>query len=247
MDGLQIARRTLLGWAGASVLCASAQGSAPAQVQIAAPTGHIVLLGDSILDNGAYVAGGPDVVRQVRELIAGGWRASNLARDGAVIAGVRGQLRGLPADASHIVVSAGGNDALGEAALLERPASSVAEALEIVGQVRARFRSAYARMLDDVSMPGLPVIVCTIYEPRFPDPARRRIAATALTALNDAITREAFARGIGCIDLRVLCDDDGDFANAIEPSVQGGAKIARAILQAVSGRGDARVVARAAG
>jgi hypothetical protein len=28
---------------------------------------HIVLLGDSIFDNAAYVAGGPDVVRQVRD------------------------------------------------------------------------------------------------------------------------------------------------------------------------------------
>jgi hypothetical protein len=65
---------------------------------------------------------------------------------------------------------------------------------------------------------------------RFPEPAIRRAAATALTALNDAITREAFARNVDCIDLRILCDDDRDFANPIEPSVHGGAKIARAIL-----------------
>jgi hypothetical protein len=42
-------------------------------------------------------------------------------------------------------------------------------------------------------------------------------AATALTPLNDAITREAFPRSIDCIDLRILCDDDRDFANPIEP------------------------------
>jgi hypothetical protein len=76
----------------------------------------------------------------------------------------------------------------------------------------------------------LPLAVCTIYEARFPEPVTRRLAATALTTLNDAITREAFARGIDCIDLRILCDDDRDFANPIEPSVHGGAKIARAIL-----------------
>jgi hypothetical protein len=58
----------------------------------------------------------------------------------------------------------------------------------------------------------------------------RRLAATALTALNDAITREAFARNIDCIDLRIICDEDRDFANPIEPSVHGGAKIAAAIL-----------------
>lgn len=242
MDKQLIARRSFLGGAGVAALCAGAPARPSAQTQ--APPGHIVLLGDSIFDNGVYVAGGPDVVRQVRGLIAGGWTASLLARDGAVISGVTEQLRQLPSDASHIVVSAGGNDALGEAALLEKPASSVAEALEIVTQVRMRFRSTYARMLDEVAKTGLPAAVCTIYEPRFPEAQRRRIAATALTALNDAITREAFARGMGCIDLRVLCDDDGDFANPIEPSVQGGAKIARAVLAAVSGQGDARVVAR---
>jgi hypothetical protein len=57
------------------------------------------------------------------------------------------------------------------------------------------------------------------------------LAATALTALNDAITREAFARSVDCIDLRIICDDDRDFANPIEPSVHGGAKIAAAILR----------------
>jgi hypothetical protein len=38
----------------------------------------------------------------------------------------------------------------------------------------------------------------------------------------DAITREAFARNIDCIDLRILCNYDRDFANPIEPSVHGG-------------------------
>jgi len=191
---------------------------------------HIVLLGDSIFDNAAYVAGGPDVVRQLRDILPSGWRATLNALDGAVIADLPRQLEILPSDASHLVVSVGGNDALGEAGLLDRKVSSMAEALELIFEVRERFRSAYARMLDQVLQRRLPLAVCTIYEARFPEPATRRMAATALTALNDAITREAFARGVDCIDLRVLCNDDRDFANPIEPSVHGGAKIAAAIL-----------------
>jgi lysophospholipase L1-like esterase len=191
---------------------------------------HIVLLGDSIFDNAAYVAGAPDVVRQVHELLPSGWRATLNALDGAVIADVSLQLQRLPTDPTHLVVSVGGNDALGEAALLDRKVGSMAEALELITQVRERFRSAYARMLDQVLERRLPLAVCTIYEPRFPEPVRRRLAATALTALNDAITREAFARNVDCIDLRLICDDDRDFANPIEPSVHGGSKIAQAIL-----------------
>ena len=91
----------------------------------------------------------------------------------------------------------------------------------------------------------MPLAVCTIYEPRFPESARRRLAATALTALNDAITREAFSRRVDCIDLRVLCDDDRDFANPIEPSIHGGEKIAKAILGFVTGTRDgSRVIVR---
>ena len=191
---------------------------------------HIVLLGDSIFDNAAYVGGGPDVVRQLRDILPSGWRATLNARDGAVIADLPQQLQKLPGDASHLVVSAGGNDALGDAGLLDRKVASMAEALELITGVRERFRSAYGRMLDQVLQRRLPLAICTIYEARFPEPVTRRLAATALTALNDAITREAFARNVDCIDLRILCDDDRDFANPIEPSVHGGGKIARAIL-----------------
>jgi hypothetical protein len=179
---------------------------------------HIVLLGDSIFDNAAYVAGAPDVVRQLREILPTGWRATLNALDGAVIADVPQQLHKLARDATHLVLSAGGNHALSESGLLERKVTSMAEALELITTVRERFRSSYARMLDQVLQRRLPLAVCTIYEARFPEPVTRRLAATALTALNDAITREAFARGIDCIDLRILCDDDRDFANPIEPS-----------------------------
>jgi hypothetical protein len=75
-------------------------------------------------------------------------------------------------------------------------------------------------MLTEVSRVG------TIYEPRFPEAPRRKLAATALTLLNDKITRQAFARGLTLIDLRLICDEDADFANPIEPSARGGAKIA---------------------
>ncbi len=217
--------------AGTTALaCASAADFAQGQT----PMTHIVLLGDSIVDNAAYVAGGPDVVRQLRDILPSGWRATLNARDGAVIADLPQQLESLPTDPTHLVVSVGGNDALGESALLDRNVSSMAEALELITAVRERFRSSYARMLDQVLQRRLPVAVCTIYEARFPEPVTRRLAATALTALNDAITREAFARNIDCIDLRILCDNDRDFANPIEPSVHSGAKIAKAILDFAS-------------
>jgi hypothetical protein len=43
-----------------------------------------------------------------------------------------------------------------------------------------------------------------------------RTGSTALSLLNDVITREVFRFDL--IDLRLVCSDDEDFANAIEPS-----------------------------
>ena len=84
-------------------------------------------------------------------------------------------------------------------------------------------------MLDRVMERRLSTAVCTIYDARFPNPLRRRLAATGLTIFNDCITREAFSRGLPLIDLRLICNEDEDFADPIEPSVRGGAKIAAAI------------------
>ena len=106
---------------------------------------HIVLLGDSIFDNAAYVAGGPDVVRQLRDILPSGWRATLNARDGAVIADLPLQLQRLPTDATHLVVSIGGNDALGESGLLDRKVTSMVEALELITEVRERFHSTRTR------------------------------------------------------------------------------------------------------
>jgi len=191
---------------------------------------RVVLLGDSIFDNAAYVGADPEVIRQLRQLLPEGWRADLNARDGAVMADIPAQMRSLAGSATHLVISIGGNDALLQSGVLDEGAGSMAEALEKLAAVRESFQRGYAGMLEQALSRRLPTAVCTIYEPRYPEPRLRKLAATALTLLNDAITREAFARGATLIDLRLICDRDEDFANPIEPSARGGAKIAQAIL-----------------
>ncbi len=195
---------------------------------------HVVLLGDSILANGAYVGKGPDVIAQVNKALPKGSRATLEAVDGALTSGVRLQLQIAPDDATHYVVSAGGNDALHQSSLLGAKAGSVAEALDKLATVREAFAKEYHAMLDDVIARGLPVAVCTIYDAHFPDAKQRRLASLGLTIFNDCITREAAARGLALIDLRLLLTAKEDLANPIEPSVKGGAKIANAIAAFVS-------------
>jgi hypothetical protein len=141
------------------------------------------------------------------------------------------QLARIPSGATHIVVSAGGNDALGASNILDARVSSMGAALDLLANVAENFRHQYATLLDRLASARLPVAVCTIYDPRFPDERLRRTGTTALSVLNDAITREAFARGFALIDLRLVCGREEDFANAIEPSTVGGAKIASAIVE----------------
>ena len=80
---------------------------------------HLILLGDSIFDNAAYVAGGPAVIQQVQRELLPHWKATLLAVDGDMASDGSLQLKRLPPDATHMVLSVGGNDALGCIAALE--------------------------------------------------------------------------------------------------------------------------------
>jgi hypothetical protein len=197
--------------------------------------GHLVLLGDSIFDNASYVAGGPAVVDQVRRCLPAGWAVTLRARDGDVISDVLGQLGGLPGDATHLAVSAGGNDILGEIGLLQVTARTVGQGLELLADVRDRFDGDYRRLLAAMSRRQLPALVCTIYNGCLPDARIERQAAAALGLFNDRIISLAREAGLPIIDLRAVCTENADFANPIEPSSAGGAKIAQAIGAVITG------------
>lgn len=195
---------------------------------------HIVLLGDSIFDNGRYISGGKDTIAHVRAQMPHDWTATLLAIDGHVTDGVVGQAANVPANATNLFVSVGGNDALGEMGILQMRASSAAEIFDELSNVVARFEERYKRMLDAVLELSKPSAVCTIYYPRYADPRMQKVAVAALASFNDVIVRQAFLAAIPLIDLRYVCDEDCDYANPIEPSEVGGAKIAKTILRVVN-------------
>lgn len=194
---------------------------------------HVALLGDSIFDNGVYVAPAPAVSEQLRTRLGSDWTVSLVAVDGHVTRDVRDRQVGrVPKGASHIVISVGGNDALGHASILNESARSVAEAVDRLAEAQARFARRYAEMVDATLTLKLPTAVCTIYDANYPEP-QRRLVVSSLSLFNDVITRVGFARGLNVIDLRLICDEPADYANPIEPSVLGGEKIARAIADLV--------------
>lgn len=204
---------------------------------------HVVLLGDSIFDNARYTLGGPDVVAQVREMLPDGWSASLLAVDGSTTNEVPAQVQCVPRDASHLVLSVGGNDCIMNADILRAPAGGVTQALFLLADRAQKFEESYRRAVAACRELKLPLTICTIYNGCFPDPDYQRAISSALMVFNDAILRVGIEFSLSVLDLRLICSSPDDYANPIEPSSIGGAKIARSIAHIVSGvPGGARVV-----
>ena len=193
----------------------------------------VVLLGDSIFDNHAYVEPGPDVIAQLRGVLPSDWDASLLAMDGGITQDVIEQLGQLPSTATHLVISVGGNNALREATLLmQDPPGDAIACLQRFVEMKALFHHQYRKMLEVTLLKGLSTTLCTIYD-QCPtqDPYMKQLMYSALPMFNDCISREARQSGLPLIDLRVVCDRPEDYAavSPIEPSVQGGEKIASRI------------------
>ncbi len=197
--------------------------------------GHVALLGDSIFDNGAYVAPGePAVIDQLRTALPQGWDAMLLAVDGSVTDGVAEQLARVSPGVSHLVISSGGNDALGRLDMLTEPAQSVADALARQASIGEQFERSYSHMLHAVTRRGLPAALCTIYYPNFTDRDMQRLAVAGLATFNDVILRAAAAARLPVVDLRLIFTEPADYANPIEPSARGGEKLARVLARIVT-------------
>ncbi len=125
---------------------------------------HVAVLGDSIFDNASYVPGEPSVAQQLQQRSPKGWRVTLLAEGGAIALNNGAQLRRLPEDTTHVMVSAGGNDALENVGILAKATLTAAEGLVRLAASRNRFQHEYASMLDALLALARPVAVCTIYD-----------------------------------------------------------------------------------
>src|SRR4051794_31231367 len=138
---------------------------------------HVVLLGDSIFDNKAYVGRGPAVIDQLRGELPAGWKATLLAVDGSVTSDVPGQMARLPPDVSHLVVSVGGNDALRQSSILTRAAHS---ATEVFGGYPRAVRGGLLGHAGCRVGRERPTAVCTVYDGNMPDRMRQRLSSAGL-------------------------------------------------------------------
>lgn len=196
-------------------------------------TASIVLVGDSIFDNAAYVPGEPCVTDQLRGLAGSDVDVSLLAVDGSMIRDIERQTERLPPEVTHLFLSVGGNDALSYAQELLNEHNTAADILGEWSRIQKRFRSEYREMLAQVVARGLKTMACTIYDAV---PNIDEVEMTALSLFNDVIVDECVRRGLSVIDMRRVCAELSDYSrlSPIEPSSAGGAKIAGAVHRAFS-------------
>jgi hypothetical protein len=135
---------------------------------------HLVLLGDSIFDNAAYVGGEPTVIDQVQAKLPSGWPVSLLAVDGNTSVQVPQQLKSLPSDCAHLVLSASGNDAIGCLDLMGTPASNLMGELGTISKMLAGFEQSYKALMTELLSINKPLKVRTIYDsvPALVDPLK---------------------------------------------------------------------------
>ena len=184
---------------------------------------HIVLIGDSILDNATYV----DEKHSVQDLLnekMPDCKVSLLAVDGSLTSDIHEQLNDFPKDATHVFVSCGGNDAIDNVDVLSEPASNVEDALVKLSERKESFRGSYASALEAVCKRHNKVAAFTVYNKV---PELNVASRAALALFNEVMLEELSSRNIPIIDLRVIFSEEQDYSpvSPIEPSVYGGRKI----------------------
>jgi len=106
---------------------------------------HVVLLGDSTFDNKFYVGkGNQSIIEQLTDkTFEKGWNASSVAVDGQAMCHIRTQLERIPPDATHLVISIGGNDALAYMQRLNQEVKSVAEGAIVLNEILKEFEKVF--------------------------------------------------------------------------------------------------------
>jgi lysophospholipase L1-like esterase len=194
---------------------------------------HLVLLGDSTIDNQNYTKGELSVEGHLRRSTLAG-TITRFATDGHTTSHIPEQLEHLPDDATHLVLSVGGNDALMNINILERPALDVWDAVRSISDIINVFKKNYRKCLDEVLSHSLPTVVCTIYNGAFESVQEQKVMTTMARLFNDVIIQCANDSDCPVIDLRTICTEREDYFNPIEPSAIGGEKIAKAIIDVVA-------------
>ncbi|HEY6241089.1 MAG TPA: hypothetical protein VIW78_09635 [Burkholderiales bacterium] len=145
----------------------------------------------------------------------------------------QGHTRAIPAEASHIGICVDGGWAIETSGLLQGSARTIREGLDVLASAADEFENVFARLVSAAVEAGVPTIVCTLVPARYIEPSQQRVAATALAIFNDRVLRRAIAARLSIVELRLICDEPGDFATETLLSRAGVRKVANVARSAL--------------
>ncbi len=145
----------------------------------------------------------------------------------------QGRVRAIPAGVTHIAICVDGGWAIETSGLLQGSARTIREALDTLAWAADEFENMFTRLIAAATEAGVPTIVCTLVPARYTEPSQERVAATALAIFNDRLLRRAVAARLSVVELRLVCDEDGDFASETLLSRTGVRKVANVARSAL--------------
>mmetsp|Transcript_118534 Transcript_118534/g.221464 ORF Transcript_118534/g.221464 Transcript_118534/m.221464 type:complete len:302 (-) Transcript_118534:142-1047(-) len=191
---------------------------------------HIVLLGDSTLDNGRYLnlaRGELSVEKQLNKRCAErGWEMTVLAQDGSMLEDVRQrQIPLIPECATHIILSASGNDLLSLLNQMVVANFTLSSMYGVLGSGLHQVADTYKEILQALKRLGCHLACCTVYRPNFNHLFFKSLAIFSLGLHNSRIKQVSQDLDCSVIDLASIFDTSEDFANPLELSTRGGSKV----------------------
>lgn len=201
----------------------------PGQGEAASPDviRHLVLLGDA-LENIDFGEGQAESVLVPRP--RNPWQLTVIEAPQVL---EQRRIQAIPRDATHVAICVDGGWAIEASGLLQGDARSVRGALDSLAKAADAFEETFARLIAAALEAGLPTIVCTLVPARHLDASQQRVAATALAIFNDRILRRAFAARLSIVELRLVCDEDRDYASETLLSHAGVRKVANVARSAL--------------
>lgn len=191
---------------------------------------HVVLLGDSTLDNGRYLnlaRGELSVEKQLNKRCAErGWEMTVLAQDGSMLEDVRQrQIPLIPEGATHIIMSASGNDLLSLLNQMVVANFTLSSMYGVLGSGLQQVAETYKEILQALKRLGCHLACCTVYRPNFNHLFFKSLAIFSLGLHNSRIKQVSQDLDCSVIDLASIFDTSEDFANPLELSTRGGSKV----------------------
>jgi hypothetical protein len=195
------------------------------------PIRHVVLIGDGLGDLARHHRWDPGTLEG--KLMPGRqepWTLSVVSADELLGAA---HLYSFPDDATHVVISIEGNRAIHESGLLEGTPASMEEGLARLSFAADQFEDEIAALIHAAQAARLPLVMCSMWPPRYPQPTRQRAAVAALGIFNSRILRRALEARICLVDLRRICDEAQDYADETMLSRSGLRKAANVVSRAL--------------